>query len=134
MWIYIARRLLVMIPTLFGVTVVAFSIMQLAPGDPLKAQLGTTGTIGETSQTREAYLIMRRDLKLDRPLLLNVRYFRDYSAPIREAAFFRGRSKQAIREELARLAAADGAPEDAAPEDAARLAFLRSLDITNFHA
>lgn len=126
MWIYIARRLLVMIPTLFGVTVVAFCIMQLAPGDPLKAQLGTTGTIGETSQTREAYLIMRRDLKLDRPLLLNVRYFRDYSTPIRESAFFRGRSRPAIREELARLATTD---DD--PEDAARLAFLRSLDIAN---
>ncbi len=127
MWIYVIRRLAMMIPTLFGVTVVAFSIMQLAPGDPLKAQLGTTGTIGETSQTREAYLIMRRDLKLDRPLLLNFRYFRDYSAQVREAVFFRGRSRPAIREELARLAVADDGPEDAA-----RLAFLRSLDIVDF--
>ena len=127
MWIYVTRRLLVMIPTLFGVTVVAFCIMQLAPGDPLKAQLSATGTIGETSQTREAYLIMRRDLKLDRPLLLNFRYFRDYSEPIRQAAFFRGMSADGISEELSRLAVGRNAPENAA-----RLAFLRSLDIANF--
>ncbi|MDY0164926.1 MAG: ABC transporter permease subunit [Thermoguttaceae bacterium] len=127
MWIYVIRRLVVMIPTLFGVTVVAFCIMQLAPGDPLKAQLSATGTIGETSQTREAYLIMRRDLKLDRPLLLNFRYLRDYSAPIREAVAFRGMSAAGIRNELGRLAAAPDAPENAA-----RLAFLRSLDIASF--
>lgn len=127
MWIYVIRRLVVMIPTLFGVTVVAFCIMQLAPGDPLKAQLSATGTIGETSQTREAYLIMRRDLKLDRPLLLNFRYFRDYSAPIREAVAFRGMPAAGIRNELGRLAAAPDAPENAA-----RLAFLRSLDIASF--
>ena len=127
MWIYVVRRLMVMIPTLFGVTVVAFCIMQLAPGDPLKAQLSATGTIGETSQTREAYLIMRRDLKLDRPLLLNFRYFRDYSEPIRHAVYFRGLSRGAIRDELARLAA--GAER---PENADRLAFLRSLKIANF--
>ncbi len=127
MWIYVIRRLLVMIPTLFGVTVVAFCIMQLAPGDPLKAQLSATGTIGETSQTREAYLIMRRDLKLDRPLLVNLCYFWDYSAPIQEAAAFRGMSSARIREELGRLAAAPKAPENAG-----RLAFLRSLDIADF--
>ncbi|MDZ7616786.1 MAG: ABC transporter permease subunit [Patescibacteria group bacterium] len=126
MWIYIIRRLLVMIPTLFGITVVAFCIMQLAPGDPLKAQLSATGTIGETSQTREAYLIMRRELKLDRPLLVNIRYFRDYSSGIGQAVFFRARSREEIGEELARLAEGDRA------ENAARLAFLKSLKITEF--
>ena len=129
MWIYTVRRLLVMIPTLFGITAVAFGIMQLAPGDPLKAELGAAGTIGEASQTREAYLIMRRDLLLDRPALLNFRYFRDYTAPIREVVFFRGQSREAIVEELARLTEAPDAPENAA-----RLAFLRGLDIADFDA
>ncbi|NMC21826.1 MAG: ABC transporter permease, partial [Thermogutta sp.] len=40
---YIIRRLFLILPTLFGVTVVSFCIMQLAPGDPLLMQLGATG-------------------------------------------------------------------------------------------
>lgn len=32
---YLLRRLLLIIPTLLGVTIVAFVIMQMAPGDPL---------------------------------------------------------------------------------------------------
>ena len=43
MWTYIIRRLFLMIPTLFGVTVVSFIIMKLAPGDPLLSQLGSGG-------------------------------------------------------------------------------------------
>ena len=86
MWTYIVRRLLMMIPTLFGVTVVSFCIMQLAPGDPVKAKLGAAGMTGQSSQTREAYLVQKRDLHLDKPLVLNFRYFTDYSEPIRQAA------------------------------------------------
>ena len=44
MWTYILRRLILVIPTLFGVTVVSFCIMQMAPGDPQLAQLGVGGT------------------------------------------------------------------------------------------
>ena len=36
---YLVRRLLIMIPTLFGITVVSFCIMQLAPGDPVANQV-----------------------------------------------------------------------------------------------
>ena len=75
-----------MIPTLVGVTIVSFCIMQLAPGDPLLSQLGAQGSTGESSQTREAYLIQKRDLKLDKPLLLNFRGFRDYREVMRNAA------------------------------------------------
>ena len=53
--------------------------MQLAPGDPLLLKAGRTGVSGQTSQTREAYLIQKRDLNLDKPLVLNFNYFRDYS-------------------------------------------------------
>ena len=57
MWSYIIRRLLLMIPALFGVTIVSFVIMQIAPGDPMLSQLSAEGAAGESSQTREAYLI-----------------------------------------------------------------------------
>ena len=86
-----------MIPTLFGVTVVSFVIMQLAPGDPLLNQLGSGGT--QSGQTREAYLIQKRDLKLDKPLLINTRYFRDYAEPMRIATKYRanpGRNRRRV--------------------------------------
>ncbi len=63
---------MIMIPTLFGVTVVSFCIMQLAPGDPLLAQGGERRTRWpKAAKTRDAYLIQKRDLKLDKPLILN---------------------------------------------------------------
>ena len=116
-----------MIPTLFGVTIVAFCIMQLAPGDPMKSELGAGGTMGESSQTREAYLIQRRDLKLDKPLLLNFNYFRNYTAPIRQAAHFQGLDEKQVVEELATMG---DDPDN--PAYAARLKFLRSLGIEDF--
>ena len=39
MWSYIVRRLLLGIPTLLGVTLIVFSLLHLAPGDPINAML-----------------------------------------------------------------------------------------------
>jgi peptide/nickel transport system permease protein len=125
---YIIRRLLIMVPTLFGVTVVSFVIMQLAPGDPVMYQL-QGGSAGRSNQTREAYLIQKRDLHLDKPLVLNFRYFRDYSTAVHWAAYYRARTVDEIREDLQNLA---DHPDDQAK--AARLDFLRSLGIPDFKA
>src|SRR5918997_2181054 len=58
---YIARRLALMIPVLFGITVVVFSLLQLIPGDPATTILGV--------QARpESVAALRRELGLDRPL------------------------------------------------------------------
>lgn len=129
MWTYILRRLLVMIPTLLGVTIISFCIMQLAPGDPLLAQLGSTGMTGETSQTREAYLIRKRDLNLDKPLVLNFNYFRDYSEEIAAAAYYLGRTDEEILASLPE----PGKPAES-PEQPTRLKMLRSLGIEDFDA
>lgn len=129
MWTYIARRLLVMIPTLFGVTVVSFVIMQLAPGDPVQARLGSGGTRGQTSQNREAYLIQKRDLKLDKPLLFNYRYFVDYADEVALAARWRAIPAAELAAEIAQLA---GDPQS--PENAGRVRFLRSLKLRDFKA
>lgn len=118
MWSYIARRLLAMVPTLFGVTVVSFCIMQLAPGDPLLNQLSSEGAQGQSSGTREAYLIQKRDLKLDKPLILNFRNFTDYRPLLQQAAYFLGHTDQELLEELERLQQ---------QPDPARLEFLRGL-------
>ena len=106
MWTYVFRRLLLMIPTLWGVTIVSFLIMQLAPGDPLLLKAGRTGVSGQTSQTREAYLIQKRDLCLDKPLVLNFNYFRDYTAAVRVARKS-GRENAFGRRESKFLMAAD---------------------------
>ena len=127
MWTYIVRRLLLMIPTLFGVTVVTFVIMQPAPGDPLLAQLDQGGSAGQSSQVREAYLLQKRDLKLDLPLMVNLRDFHDYGSDLRAAAWVLGATQDTLAEDLAALAA--GAKD---PASQARLRFLRSLPSKGF--
>lgn len=58
---YIVRRLALMIPVLFGITVVVFSLLQLIPGDPATTILGT--------QARpDSVAALRHELGLDRPL------------------------------------------------------------------
>ena len=127
MWTYIVRRLLLMVPTLFGITVVSFCIMQMAPGDPLLSRLGGSGTAGQSSQTREAFLLQKRDLKLDKPLIFNVDYFTDYTDPIRIAAHYRVLTVRQIADDLEQLA---GSPTS--DESATRLKFLKSLRIDKF--
>jgi peptide/nickel transport system permease protein len=61
MALVLARRLVWMVPTLLGVSMIVFSMMHLAPGDPAEAILGPRGT-------EELLQQARRDLGLDRPL------------------------------------------------------------------
>ena len=58
---YILRRLLQLIPVLFGISLVVFLIMALLPGDPALAILGPYAT-------PESLASLRRDLGLDQPL------------------------------------------------------------------
>lgn len=55
------RRLALSIPVLFGISVIVFGMLQLAPGDPAEALLGPT-------RTEETLAQARKDLGLDRPL------------------------------------------------------------------
>jgi peptide/nickel transport system permease protein len=121
---YIIRRLLMMVPTLFGVTLVTFVVMQFAPGDPLKMQLGQGGTQGESGATREAFLHQRRQWKLDKPAMINSRWFADYSAETRAASQIQGLTDEALRERLERMVSA--------PDPL--LEFSRTLGIEGFDA
>ena len=58
---YIARRVLLAIPIAFGVSVVCFSLVYLAPGDPLQTILPSDATQEMVAQIKHAY-------GLDRPL------------------------------------------------------------------
>ncbi|KAB2338607.1 ABC transporter permease [Cytobacillus depressus] len=61
MWSYIIKRLFALIPVLFVVSIVIFSIIHLTPGDPTSYMLGEEAT---EEQLAEA----RAQLGLDRPI------------------------------------------------------------------
>lgn len=66
---YFARRLLQAIPTFFGVTVLSFLIMLSAPGDPVAM------ITFSPNPSPEAIASQRRQLGLDKPLLLQYLYW-----------------------------------------------------------
>lgn len=60
---YLLKRLFVVIPTLFGITIVAFALIRLIPGDPVQHLLGERGGSPELiASIRAAY-------GLDKPLI-----------------------------------------------------------------
>ena len=66
-WKYIAKRLLIAIPTFLGITVLAFFILNLAPGSPLDALLADPRiSPAELERKRVA-------LGLDKPVI--IQYF-----------------------------------------------------------
>ena len=67
---YLAKRLLYLIPTMFGVSVITFGLINLAPGDP--ADLILRSEMGEP--TVEAVEALRRELGLNAPV--HLRYVR----------------------------------------------------------
>ena len=71
---YIIKRLLLMIPTLFGITLISFSIIRLAPGDPavLKARAGSEG-ISDQAMAKKIVEQTQRIYGLDKPIMLNFR-------------------------------------------------------------
>jgi len=60
-WVYAARRLLLAVPLLFGMSVLIFGLMRLVPGDPAVAVLGYKATPEGIRALREAF-------HLDEPL------------------------------------------------------------------
>lgn len=62
---YIIKRLLLMIPTLFGVAVLVFLLLRVAPGDIVELKYAGSGTFAP----REAIERERVQLGLDKPLL-----------------------------------------------------------------
>ena len=72
---YLIQRLLLFIPTFFGVTFLGFAIMLMAPGDPVELYFAG-GVLGGTeavdpeklADTKRAKEEMRAELGLDRPI------------------------------------------------------------------
>jgi peptide/nickel transport system permease protein len=53
MTMYVARRLIMLVPVLLGVTLLTFAIAQVTPGDPVVLMLGTYATPERVAQLRE---------------------------------------------------------------------------------
>jgi ABC-type dipeptide/oligopeptide/nickel transport system permease component len=59
---FIARRLLLLVPVLLGVTILVFILIHMAPGDPITAMMGVT------PRSAEEVARLRHLLGLDQPL------------------------------------------------------------------
>jgi peptide/nickel transport system permease protein len=75
---YLIKRLLLMIPTLFGVSFVVWLITSSAPEPPIESQVPTgpegTAETGEGGGMNEAVKIFRAQYGLDKPAILNFYY------------------------------------------------------------
>ncbi|MGA7878087.1 MAG: ABC transporter permease [Desulfoferrobacter sp.] len=67
---YIIKRLLQIIPTLLGITLITFLIIQLAPGNPatLKLQMAGQGEMGESAIAKQIIEQTKKLYGLDKPL------------------------------------------------------------------
>ena len=50
---YIIRRILLLIPVMFGVSVIVFSLLYFTPGDPVRNKLGTNASPEEVLKHTE---------------------------------------------------------------------------------
>src|SRR6185369_13738306 len=65
---FLTRRLLLAIPTLFGVLVVTFLLLYVAPGDPVQEMVGERADSATVAR-------LRKELKLDDPLITQFTHY-----------------------------------------------------------
>ena len=73
---YVIKRLLLMIPTTFTISLVMFVIMNAAPGRPgaqLPSESRAAADVMNAAQ-RESYRIFKNQFALDKPILFNTRF------------------------------------------------------------
>src|SRR3989338_2419140 len=64
---YVARRVLIIVPTLLGATVLLFTVMRILPGDVALVML--VGHAGEGAAPPERLAALRAELGTDRPII-----------------------------------------------------------------
>ncbi len=73
MIIYIAKRLLSILPTIFGITLISFVIINLAPGGPIEEKIRAirfgTGTAATQGVSEEVIQSLKKQYGFDKPLL-----------------------------------------------------------------
>lgn len=68
MIIFIMKRILLIIPLMFGITLVTFTVVHLAPGEPVEMQMAMNPKVGKEARER-----LRKFYGLDQPL--HTQYF-----------------------------------------------------------
>jgi peptide/nickel transport system permease protein len=71
---YLIKRVLLMIPTLLGISVISFLIIQLAPGDPVSMRMGNAEGVRDQAMAEKIIAETRALYGLDQPL--HVQYWR----------------------------------------------------------
>jgi ABC-type dipeptide/oligopeptide/nickel transport system permease component len=79
MFTYTVKRVLIMIPTFFVVSLVIFLVLNFAPGRPGQAGQQGIRRTAESANANEGYRIFKEQFNLDKPILLNTRWALDRS-------------------------------------------------------
>lgn len=89
---FLLRRLLLLVPTVLGVTLATFLMLHLTPGDPVTIMLGEFATASNAAR-------LRTELGLDRPLV--VQYFKFVGRVFQGDLGSSIRSRRPVAEEIA---------------------------------
>ncbi|MDQ7825521.1 MAG: ABC transporter permease [Candidatus Eremiobacteraeota bacterium] len=68
---YIVKRIILMIPTIFAISLVVFLILNFAPGKPGAQMTSGDSAQDATGSKREAYRVFKTQFNLDKPVLFN---------------------------------------------------------------
>jgi len=63
MTVYLLRRVLLLIPLMFGITLITFTVIHLAPGEPVEMQMAMNPKVGKEARER-----LQKFYGLDKPL------------------------------------------------------------------
>lgn len=75
MFMYAIKRILIMIPTFFAISLLIFVLLNIGAGDPGTQQFSGDGNQdAEKGDNRESYRIFKEQFGLDKPVLFNTRY------------------------------------------------------------
>src|SRR5919198_713376 len=65
---YLARRIVLLIPTIFAISVIAFVVIQLPPGDYLTTYVATLASQGSEGVDSSTLAALRAQYGLDQPI------------------------------------------------------------------
>src|SRR5256885_10668945 len=89
---FLTRRLLLLVPTLLGVTLATFLMLHLTPGDPVTIMLGEFASASDVAR-------LRAELGLDRPI--DVQYLKFLARAMRGDLGSYLPSRRTVQEDIA---------------------------------
>jgi microcin C transport system permease protein len=87
MWVYILKRLLLMLPTLFGVLLLTFVVIQFVPGGPVEQYLADARAAGGPGSTEGSGMTYRGAQGVDPQRLAQIKALYGFDKPAHERFF-----------------------------------------------